>query len=235
MGFSMSFVNTPVALAPVIPVPDVHLPPRLGAVLRRVSLSLLVACVIPATLFYSTFVAAGVWTAIIVALIWSYGAIGWRAATGRRTSGLLIVTASLITLRTVVSLAAGSTWLYFIQPIISDGVVGAAFLLSLASTRPMVERLAGDFYPMTSELSMRPRIRRLFRNVTIMWAMLCIAKATFTLWLLQSQSLEHFVLFKSITMLSVNMLAAGLTIAVAVAVARKEGLLGPAVEVPVLA
>ena len=52
--------------------------------------------------------------------------------TGRRTSGLLIITATLITLRTVVSLAAGSTFLYFLQPIISDTVVGTTFLLSLA-------------------------------------------------------------------------------------------------------
>ena len=39
------------------------------------SLSLLVACLIPAVLFYTTFVLAGVWTAILVALCWSYGAI----------------------------------------------------------------------------------------------------------------------------------------------------------------
>ena len=38
-------------------------------------------------MFYGAFVVAGVWTAIAVALAWSYGAIAWRAVTGRRTSG----------------------------------------------------------------------------------------------------------------------------------------------------
>ena len=125
--------------------------------------------------------------------------------------------------RTVVSLAAGSTFLYFLQPIISDMVVGTTFLLSLATARPLVARLAGDFYPMTEELRLRPRVQRLFRNLTVMWAVLCIGKASFTLWLLQSQSLEDFVLIKSVTVLAVNMFAAAATIAVATLCARREG------------
>ncbi|GAA4750166.1 hypothetical protein GCM10023350_39170 [Nocardioides endophyticus] len=201
--------------------------PRLGAVVRRVAVSLVIACVIPASLFYTCFRVYGVWTAIIVALCWSYGAIAWRALTGRRTSGLLLLTALLITARTIISLAAGSTFLYFIQPIISDAIVGTAFLASLATARPMVARLAGDFYPMDDELHLRPRIRRLFRNLTVLWAALCLIKAGLTLWLLQSTSLETFVLVKSISALSINMLAACATIGLAVLVARKEGLLHP--------
>src|SRR5687768_8603622 len=67
--------------------------PRLGTIVKRVAISLLIACAIPATLFYSVFSVAGVWTAVLVALGWSYGAIAFRALTGRRTSGLLILTA----------------------------------------------------------------------------------------------------------------------------------------------
>jgi len=211
-----------------------HHRPRLGAVIKRVSLSLLIACVIPAALFYAVFATFGVWTAIIVSLLWSYGAIAWRKVTGRRTSGLLFLTAALITTRTVISLMAHSTFFYFLQPIISDGVVATAFLLSLVTARPMVARLAGDFYPMDHELSMRPRIQRLFRDLTLMWALLALGKATMTLWLLQSQSLETFILVKSVTVLLVNMTAAAATIGLAVVVARKEGLLGHHAE-PALA
>jgi hypothetical protein len=204
--------------------------PRLGTVIRRVAQSLLIACVVPATVFYVCFLVAGVWTAIVGALAWSYGAIGWRALTGRRTSGLLILTAMLLTGRTLIALATDSTFLYFLQPIISDGVVATTFLLSLATARPMVARLAGDFYPMDHELSVRPRIRRLFRNLTVLWAVLCLGKALMTLWLLESQSLETFVLVKSISVLAINVLAAVATVAAATVVARKEGLLGPVPE-----
>ena len=79
-------------------------PPQLGAVIRRVALSLLIACVVPAALFYGFFVVAGIWTAIVAALGWSYGAIAWRAVTRRRTSGLLLLSAILMTGRTAIAL-----------------------------------------------------------------------------------------------------------------------------------
>ena len=210
--------------------------PRLGTIIKRVGLSLLIACAIPATLFYVVFSVTDVWIAILVALGWSYGAIAFRALTRRRTSGLLILTAVVMTGRTVLALATDSTFLYFVQPVISDGVVGTTFLLSLATARPLVSRLAGDFYPMDHELAMRPRIRRLFWQLTMMWALLCIGKATMTLWLLQSTSLHTFILVKGISVLAINAIAVTATIAAAVVVARKEGLLGPgAIERLVLA
>jgi hypothetical protein len=217
------------------PAPDAPHRPTLLAVVRRVSLSLLIAVVVPAVLFYGVFVVAGVWTAIVAALVWSYGAIAWRALTKRRTSGLLILAALLLTGRTLLSVVADSTWLYFLQPVISDGAVAVLFLLSLLSARPMVARLAGDFYPMDHELAARPRVRRLFRHLTLLWAVLGLAKATATLWLLQSQSLEVFLLAKSISMLAVNVVAAFATIGLAALVARQEGLLGSARLVPAVA
>lgn len=210
---------------------DIHRP-TLAAVIRRVSLSLLIAVVIPAVVFYGVFVLAGVWPAIIAALVWAYGAIAWRAVTRRRTSGLLILAAILLTGRTALSVVADSTWLYFLQPVISDGAVAALFLLSLASARPMVARLAGDFYPMDHELAARPRVRRLFWHLTVMWAVLGLAKASITLWMLQSQSLETFILVKSASMLAINVLAAFATIGLAALVARKEGLMGSTRLVP---
>ncbi|UUZ61500.1 hypothetical protein [Nocardioides sp. B-3] len=155
--------------------------------------------------------------------------------TRRRTSGLLIPAAILLTGRTALSFAADSTWLYFLQPVISDGAVAVLFLLSLASARPMVARLAGDFYPMDHELAARPRVRRLFFHLTVMWAVLGLAKASITLWMLQSQSLETFILVKSVSMLAINVLAAFATIGLAGLVARKEGLMGSAGLVPVVA
>jgi hypothetical protein len=216
--------------APATAAPHLAASPRsgpgLGAVVRRVALSLLIACAVPATVFYVCFRVADVWVAIFAALGWSYGAIAWRALTRRRTSGLLILTAVVMTGRTVIALVSNSTFLYFLQPIISDGVLATGFLLSLATARPMVARLAGDFYPIDHELSMRPRVRQLFRGLTWLWGTLCLGKALGTLWLLQSQSLETFVLVKSVAVLAVNGLAVAVTIAAAAVVARKEGLLG---------
>jgi uncharacterized membrane protein len=170
------------------------------------------------------FAFAGVWVAIGFALAWSYGALIWRAVTGRRTSGLLVLTAAVLTGRTIISAAAGSPFLYFLQPIVTDAAIGVVFVVSLFGARPLVARLAGDFYPMTHEIAARPRIQRLFRGLTAMWALLYLSKATFTLWLLLSASLADFVLIKSITMTAVNLSAAVLTVLIASSVGRREGL-----------
>ena len=201
--------------------------PRLATIIQRVGLSLLIAAVIPGALFYVCFLVANVWVAIVAGLVWSYGALAFRALSGRRTSGLLVLAAILLTGRTVISLATGSTFLYFLQPVISDGIVGTTFLLSLATARPIVARLAGDFYPMDHDVAMRPRVRRLFWHLTMLWALLCLGKATLTMWLLQSASLDTLVLVKTISVPTVNALAAAATITAAVMVARKEGLLAP--------
>lgn len=216
-------------LADVRATPGAHHRPSLGAILRRVAQSLLVACAMPATLFYVCFRVGDIWMAIGAALAWQYGALGWRALAKRRTSGLLILTTAVMTGRTVLALATESTFLYFLQPIITDGLIATAFLLSLASSRPMVARLAGDFYPMDHELSLRPRIQRLLWRLTLMWGAVSLGKALFVLWLLQSQSLGTFVLVKSLTVLAVNALAIAATIGAAVAVGRREGLIGSAV------
>ena len=200
--------------------------PPLEAIIRRVAVSLLIACVVPGALFFVCYTLADVWTAILAALGWSYGAIAFRALTGRRVSGMLVLTAAVMTGRTLITVTTGSTFLYFLQPVISDGVVGTTFLLSLATARPVVARLAGDFYPMDHELAMRPRVQRLFRNLTILWALFCLGKATLTMWLLQSASLDTVVMVKSISVPTINTLAAAATIAASLAVARKEGLLG---------
>jgi hypothetical protein len=84
---------------------------------------------------------------------------------------------------------------------------------------------------MDHELSMRPRVRRLFWHLTMLWALLCLAKATMTMWLLQSTSLHTLVVVKSISVPTINTLAAAATIVAAVMVARKEGLLGVPVAV----
>lgn len=68
----------------------------------------------------------------------------------------------------MIAIVADGTFLYFLQPVISDGIVATTFLLSLATTRPMVASLAGDFYPMHHELSLRPAIQRLFRRLTVL-------------------------------------------------------------------
>jgi intracellular septation protein A len=199
--------------------------PCLTAIIRRLAVNLWVACVVPAVLFYVALVTINITAAVVLALVWTYGAIAWRWATKRPMSGLLILTVSIMTIRTFFTLATGDTFVYFFQPIVSDGVVAAVFLVSLVTARPVVARLAADFYPMDHDVARRPRIRRLFWHLTLMWALVCLAKGGVGLWLLESQSLVNFVLIKNIMVIGLTVLAVVVTICASIRVGRKEGLL----------
>lgn len=199
--------------------------PNLAAILKHLALSLLMANVIPAALFYVCLRTGNVWAALIAALVWCYGAIAWRAGTRRPTSGLLLVTVVGLTVKTALAFASGSTFLYFLQPAVTDAVVSLLFMVSLLTARPIVSRLAADFYPMTADVAGRPRIQRLFWHLTLFWAVICLIKCAVTLWLLESLPTVTFVAVKGVAILTVILVATSVTVYASFRVARNEGLL----------
>jgi hypothetical protein len=200
--------------------------PRLSAIVKRVAVSLTTAVIAPALLFATLVVVANIATAMIVALAWVVGAISWRGATGRTVSGLLVLTLAIMAVKTTLAFATGSTFIYFVQPVFVDVAVALLFLSSWRSDRPFVSRLAPDFCPMDAALAARPRIRRLFRGLTLMWGLVILIKASVTLTLLLSMSTVDFVVIKSGTILTLTVTATAATIAWSVIVCRQEGLLG---------
>jgi hypothetical protein len=199
--------------------------PRIGAILRHLAASLLMANVVPGLLFYVCLVTMNVWAALIAALAWCYGALTWRMTTGRRTSMLLVLAAAGLTARTGVALASRDTFLYFLQPVLNNTVLATIFFVSLATARPAVARLAADFFPMSEDIAGRARVERLFWNLTLLWALVCLGKAGMTLWLLTSQPLVTFVVIRDTFFFAVTASAVSVTVAASVWVARKEGLL----------
>jgi hypothetical protein len=201
--------------------------PSVRAVIRRVALSLLVATIVPTVLFYVCMLVTNIWVALILALSWCYGALAWRLSTGRRTSVLLWLVAGALTAKTAIAFAIGNTFIYFVQPALTDAALSALFFLSLATATPAVARLAADFYPMTSDVAGRPRVKRLFWRLTLLWSCICGGKAAATLWMLHSLSLPTFVAAKAVLTPTVAMVGAAVTIWLAVRVARREALLQP--------
>jgi hypothetical protein len=199
--------------------------PRLAAIVRHLACSLLVATVIPSVVFYLSLIIGDVWVALGAALAWCYGAMIWRLRTNRRCSALLWITAGGLTAKTILSIATGSTFIYFLQPAMTDTVIAVLFLLSLRGARPVVARLAADFYPMTEEVASRPRVQRLFSHLTLMWALLCLCQAGVTVWLLLSTSLDTFVAARTGVTIGFALTGAAATVVFAARIARRENLL----------
>jgi hypothetical protein len=194
-------------------------------VLARVVTTLTTAVLVPAVLLWTMLQLFDVTTAVLVALAWMVALMGWRYTTGRPVSGLLLLSLGILTVKTAFTLLTGNTFVYFLQPVFADVAVAAIFLGSLWTARPVIARLAPEFYPMSVAVAARPEMRSLFRRLTLMWGLVILAKAAITLWLLGALSTADFVLIKAGAIITLTATAATVTIVWSYAVARQQGLL----------
>jgi hypothetical protein len=206
--------------------------PRPRAIVRHLSLSLLTATVIPSALFAVCLAVGSVWCALIAALVWCYGSMAYRASRGHRMSGMLLVTAAGLTAKTIFTFASGDTFVYFAQPAVTDMVVAGLYIGSLATARPLVDRLAADFFPMEPEVSTRPTVQRLFWRLSMLWAGVCVLKAAVTLSLLYTLPTGTMYPVKEAMILTIVIGAATLTARAAFRVAHAEGLLHSSAVAP---
>jgi uncharacterized membrane protein len=213
------------AVAPSPPITSAPHRPTLSAVVRHIAITVATVSLIPSVLFYISLQAWNVWAALISALLWCYGLVGWRMATGRRTSALLWLAAIGLTAKTAFAFASGSTLLYVMQPVLSDLLMAVVFAVSLWGAQPVVSRLAGDFYPMDADLHARPRVRTLFRRLTMMWAAIWGAKAALALWWMDAISVDSYTQAKSLVVPLAAISGATISVVLSVRVARHEGLL----------
>ena len=198
--------------------------PRLRAIARHAVPNLVECTLVPTLIFSVVLHFSGLIPASLAALGWAYAMLGRRKLLSIRIPGLLMLTCLGLTVRTAVVVASGSAFVYFLQPIAATTVVGLTFFVSSFTRSPMVDRLAKDFCPLTGEILTRPRVRRLFRRLTIMWAGVNLLNAGVTLWLLLTQSTAMFVAVKPIAAMVVTWSAVGITVMWSFRVAHHEGL-----------
>jgi hypothetical protein len=180
----------------------VHLPP-LRALLRHGGLHVAEATVVPLGLFYLLLQIAGLRSALVAALSWSYFVMLVRLLRGRRLPALLVLATAMLTVRTVVSLITGNAFLYFLQPTLGSFTVGAFFLFSVLLRRPLARRLAGDICPLPAYVLERRGVRTFFARITVLWAVVNIANGGATLWALLASSLDVVLLARTVGSLTI--------------------------------
>lgn len=205
-------------------------PPQLSkrevivAVLRRSGPHLIEATVIPAVLFYGCLIAGGLHAAYVGALTWSYAALVRRVVRRQAIPPILVLGVIGITVRTLVAVISQSSFLYFFQPILGTVAMGLVFLMSIVIGRPLIGRLAAEFWPITPDEAALPGILRLFRNLTFLWAAVNFASAGLTLSLLLSLPLEAFLPVKQLSGFALTAAAVFVTVSLSLRAARREGL-----------
>jgi hypothetical protein len=204
------------------------------AVVRRSGPHIIEASLIPTALFYCCLVMLGLGAAFASALIWLYAAVLYRLLRRRPVPPLLVLGVIGITVRTTVAVTSGSSFLYFAQPVVGSLVMGCVFLVSVAVGRPMVEKLALEFWPLTPEMIDRPAVARLLRGLTFWWAGVNLAIGATTLTLLLVLPMAAYVAVKQVASLAITGIGVAVTIDLAVRTARREGFIVDRTILPAL-
>jgi hypothetical protein len=203
----------------------------LKTVIQRCWRHVVEATVIPALLFYVCLVTAGLGWAYLAAIGWAFGTAARRLVRRRPIPPILVLGIVGITAKTVVAVLSGSAFIYFFQPVLANVAMCAVFLLSVAVGRPLIGRLADEFWEVTPAQRAHPAIRGLFRRLTLLWAAVNLAIATTTLAMLLWLPLATFVAMKQVSALALTFGATLLTIALSLRTARHAGLVGATAEV----
>jgi hypothetical protein len=210
---------------PSAPPPELSRRAVVWAVARRGGPHLLEATFAPALLFYCCLVWGGLALAYVTALGWMYGALARRLVRRQRVPPILVLGVVGITVRTAMAIASGSTFLYFVQPILGTMATAGVFLASLVAGRPLIGRLAVDFWPISPEMADNPRVISLFRGLTVLWAGINLATAATTFTLLLNLPVTTFVAAKQASGLIITTAGILVTVCWSHRIACREGVL----------
>lgn len=172
--------------------------PNLRAVVRHALPNIIEGKLVPVVLFVACLEFVGTVWALVVALVWSFGAIAIRSAIGCRVPGLVVLSATTLAARTVAALVSGSMVVYFLQPTVTTVVVGFAFLVSVPLGTPLARKLAYDLLPVDDDTKTHPLVERFFVRLSLFWAFTSLVNASVTIWLLLTQTTTTFVVVKSV-------------------------------------
>jgi hypothetical protein len=206
-----------------------HLHPSRWRVVKtvgnRLVPTLIEATLIPTVLFYAVLASTReLVVALLTGLAWSYVAVLRRLLRGREVPALLILTSLGVTIRTIVFLFSGNAFVYFAQPILGTVVTSLAFGVSVLVGRPLIARFAGDFCTLSVEVSDRPAVARLFRRLTLLWAVVNLTSAAVSVVLLVTLPVGAFVGSRTVAMWAITSSGVVATVWESVRVCRREGL-----------
>lgn len=171
----------------------IHLPP-IRSLLRDAGRPLLESTLIPLGLFWLLFTKAGFDAGLYAALGWSGMAIGRRVVLRKPVPTVLLLSTGLLVARTVVGLCTGSAFLYFLQPTVQNFVFAAALLATIFLDRPLLAKLADDFCAFPEKLTGHPLMKRFFKRVSLLWAVVFLVNGCTTLAVLATQTVGDYLM-----------------------------------------
>ena len=181
--------------------------PAVRTVAAHAARYLMLGTVIPMGLFYGTFRSIGLNAALLIGLAWSLALIGNRMRRGRRVEATLILSTILVLARVAITWGTGSTFVYFLQPVIGTYLTAIALIGSVLINRPFTQRVTRDYVPLPQPLLAHPAITTFFTRVSLLWGTAYLINGSVTVWILTHASVGRFIIVSKAAGLGMSGLA----------------------------
>jgi intracellular septation protein A len=147
----------------------------------------------PLLLFYVVFHYTGLTGGLLAGLAWGLAAVAVRLALRLPVPSVLLFTTILLVVRTIIGFATGSWFIYLLEPSVQNFLFALVLLATLPFERTFLAKLADDFCVLPPALTSNSRVRRFFRRVSVLWALVFTVNGLTTLWALAEATLTRFV------------------------------------------
>jgi hypothetical protein len=129
----------------------------------------------------------------MLTLAWNIGLQAIRGVRGEPFSAILLLGMAELAIRSSAALALHSTSAYFVAPAVMTAVVGAAFIGSAFTTRPLAARMFWEIVPDSVLSQGDPRAARLLRNASVLYGGQQMAVAGVSILMLGTMSTTSYV------------------------------------------
>ena len=131
-----------------------------------------------------------------VAAIW-LTAIVRKIVTGS-VPGLLMISATVLTLNTAVVIATGNIWIFLLHFPVGNLVMCLLFARTARSANPLVAQLAAEVVALRQPATHHPGLHRFFQRATWLWAGIFLALAGALAVLLETEPVPTFLMLSSV-------------------------------------
>jgi hypothetical protein len=166
----------------------------LSAQLRQAARHIVETVLAPLGLFYLMLTLTNLTGGLLAALGWAFAALLRRVLTRSPIPAVLLLTTTLLVVRTIIGYTTGSVFLYFLQPTLQNFLIAFGLLATVPLRRPLIARLADDFCAFPPDFTGNVRVQRFFRRVSLLWAMVFLTNGVTTLWVLARATLGDFLM-----------------------------------------
>jgi hypothetical protein len=153
------------------------------------------------------------------AVVWLL--IALRKVITKSVTALLMISALVLTVQTVVAISTGFLWMFELQFVLGNLAMCVMFARTAPTRKPLVAQLAAEVVSLKQP---HPGLHRFFQGATWLWAGLFVVLTLGLAVMMVTEPFKLFMLLSSVVTIGLTVLGAGICVLWFLAVIRRLGL-----------